>query len=132
VALFAWDDIYVVGVESIDEQHRTLFDIANRFHDSWAQGCDRGTLRSIFAELVDYTVYHFAEEERQMSDMRYPDLTRHRGYHTKLADLVKSYTALLENGPEGVEQRIMEFLRLWLNAHVLGTDKQIGQFLAAR
>jgi hemerythrin-like metal-binding protein len=131
MALFKWDEIYRVGIASIDEQHQRLFEIANRLDDAWRKHHDHAALCVIFGELLDYTVYHFADEERHMAALGYPDLARHRGYHEKLARLVRGYQERLAAREPGIEPRILEFIRMWLNAHVLGTDKEIAAYVSS-
>lgn len=128
MALFEWDEIYRTGIASIDEQHQRLFEIANRLHEAWQERHDHAALCAIFTELLDYTVYHFADEERHMAALGYPGLARHRGYHEKLTGLVRGYHERLAAREPGIESRILEFIRLWLNAHVLGTDKEIAAY----
>lgn len=53
MALFVWQDIYSVGVEVIDNQHKKLLEIANRFHAAFERGEGRAMLSGIFNELVD-------------------------------------------------------------------------------
>lgn len=128
MALLEWDEIYRIGIASIDEQHQRLFKIANRLHDAWQERHDHAAVCALFGELLDYTAYHFADEEREMAALGYPDLARHRGYHEKLARQVRSYHERLAAREPGIEPRLLEFLRIWLVAHVLGTDKEIAAY----
>jgi hemerythrin-like metal-binding protein len=131
MAMFAWDNIYSVGHEQIDAQHRRLFDIANRFHDAFVAMHGPAVLSEVFGELVDYTVTHFTDEERLLQTVGYPDIAAHRRHHEKLVELVQTYRRQLEAGENGIERRIMEFLKAWLNGHILGTDRNYKEFVAA-
>lgn len=132
MALFVWDEIYRVGIPTIDEQHRRLFDIANRFHDAVVRREGRPALLAVFDELAEYTAYHFREEEQRMAEVGYPDLLKHRGYHERLVGLVVTYRKQLSEGVDGIEARATDFIKMWLNAHVLGTDKEIGKYALER
>lgn len=132
MALITWHSIFSVGIDSIDRQHQQLFEIGNRLHESCQQRADRAVLCRIFDELFEYTGYHFAEEERLMQQIRYPDLARHRGYHEKLVALVRQYRVQMLAGVPNIETRALEFVKMWLTAHVLGTDREIGVYLAGR
>lgn len=46
--LLDWDPVYRIGVETIDRQHRQLFDIGNRFYSAWRQQTRRSELCRIF------------------------------------------------------------------------------------
>jgi CRP/FNR family transcriptional regulator len=130
--LLAWDPIYRIGVDAIDRQHRTLFDIGNRFHDAWQRRARRALLCRIFDELIEYTGYHFAEEERLMRRIHYPALPQHRSHHGELVNVVKQHRARLEAGTADAERQALEFIRTWLRAHVLDADRDIGVYLAGR
>jgi hemerythrin-like metal-binding protein len=123
MALFDWQDIYSVGVESIDNQHKKLFEIANRFHAAYERREARKVLASIFAELVEYTVYHFTDEERLLREHNYAEFDRHKANHEKLVNLVLGYRRQLEGGEPEVEPHAMNFVKTWLTGHVLGMDR---------
>ncbi len=131
MALFTWHDIYSVGVPSIDAQHKRLFDIANRFHDAYVARSDRETLLRVFNELIDYTATHFNQEEDFMRRHHYPDFEQHREQHQKLIRLVLNYRTLLERNEVEAEQRAMDFIKLWLNGHILGSDRNYGEHVAS-
>ncbi len=124
-----WDPDYSIGVDAIDRQHRKLFDISNRFYDAWRQHARRAALRRIFDELLEYAGYHFAEEERLMEQVHYPDLTAHHTHHEHLVDLVHRCRAQLEAGTPGADTQALEFVKTWLQSHVLEADREIGVYL---
>ena len=128
----SWDPIYRIGVDVIDRQHQKLFDIGNRFYDAWRQHAPRARLRRIFDELLEYTTYHFAEEERLMQQIDYPALPQHRANHEELVELVNHYRTQLKGRTTGAEKQALEFLRTWLRAHVLDADRKIGVYLAGK
>lgn len=132
MALFVWQDIYSVGVESLDMQHQKLFEIANRFHEAYTNNRGRRVTGFIFAELINYTSLHFEEEERLMRENAYPDFFRHKENHDKLVGLVLKYKEQFEQGEEGIEQRVMEFIKTWLNGHILGMDRNYRPYLTSK
>lgn len=129
MALFEWSNVYSVGNSTIDHQHQRLFGIANRFHDSYIKRHTRSQLSGIFDELIDYTHEHFAFEERMMEDNDFPGVERHKENHKKLIGLVGNYKQQFERGDDGVEDRVMNFLKLWLDVHIVGMDRQYKKFI---
>jgi hemerythrin len=132
MAIFEWHHIYSVGDAEIDSQHKRLFDIANRYHDAFTTHRNNETLMSIFYELIDYTVTHFSAEEQFMQRNQFPGLLQHKEQHQKLVKLVLNYKTLLERRDPGAEQRAMDFIRLWLNGHILGSDRNYGEHARER
>lgn len=125
-----WNDLFSVGYDEIDRQHQNLFLIANEYHDAFTHVAGRNVLAPVFQKLIGYTKYHFTDEERIMERCKYPDLARHHTNHEKLLNLVMSYKRQFDEGVPGVDVACMEFLKMWLNAHILGLDKQYMPYVA--
>lgn len=123
MTLFVWKDIYSVGNSTIDNQHKKLFEIANRFSNAYEQNQGRQVLGGIFQELLEYTRFHFEDEERLMREANYPDYPQHKANHEKLVNVVLNLKKNFEQGEAGIEQRIMDFIKMWLNGHILGMDR---------
>ncbi len=129
MSLFVWGDMFSVGYAEIDAQHQKLFAIGNSFYGEYVNRASRATMDKLFGELVDYTRYHFDDEERILKKCGYPDLQKHHLNHEKLVRLVNSYQKQLEAGTPEIEAQVMDFIKMWLNAHILGTDKQYSPYL---
>lgn len=130
MALFEWDSIYSVGDEFIDNQHKRLFQIANRFYNAYQARQARTVLGSIFDELIDYTILHFKDEEELLRQHNFPEFHQHKRNHEKLIGLVSRYKEQFEQGDEGIETRVLDFLKLWLNGHIMGMDRQYKPYIA--
>lgn len=122
--LFEWKPIYSVGNDTLDTQHQQLFDIGNRYHAALTAGQSLASLEKIFAELIKYTQFHFETEEAHLRNINYPDYPRHKENHDKLVKLVSNYADQFSSGDQGVEQRAMNFIKTWLDGHILGMDRQ--------
>jgi len=129
VALITWTDDLAIGIIEVDEQHRRLVDLLNRAHEAMKRGGKPQFLKSIVDELVAYTIYHFAREEKLMEQAAYPELEEHRRKHQAMAAKVAEYRKEIEGGAPTVAIRFMQFLRQWLTNHILQTDKRYGPYL---
>jgi hemerythrin len=76
MALMTWGPKLSVGVPQIDDQHKKLIELVNRLNEAMIAGHGRDLIGSTLSELVKYTQYHFACEERLMSTHA---LRAHRG-----------------------------------------------------
>lgn len=129
--MIQWNDDFTIGVKAIDEQHKRLFDIANRAYqllrnelvlDKYDQIVD------IFEELKNYTVYHFAFEEKYMAEIGYKRLLSHKVYHE---DFIAKVNAVdfdkIDQDQEQYLMGILDFVVNWIQEHILGVDKRIVQ-----
>ncbi|MDR2924576.1 MAG: bacteriohemerythrin [Azoarcus sp.] len=128
----AWSDEFVLGIASIDEQHRWLVDTTNRLHDEFASDSLRHEeLRETLEKLVDYTVNHFIVEEDLFNRYGYPEEEAHRRRHDEFSRHVLELLLKFEKG-ERVSGDVLEFLQTWLLKHILKEDKAYVPFLKGK
>ena len=129
-SLMEWSSALSVGHAEIDRQHKTLIEIANRLNAAMHEGHGKEMLGSILSELVNYTVEHFAFEERLMDKHGYGGRQEHAAEHRKLIADVGRFKQQFENGNGGISIELMSFLRDWLVNHILKVDKALARDLA--
>jgi hemerythrin len=131
MGLMQWDDSLSVGVELIDEQHKTWI---QRFNDvSAAIEAMHGPQRiaEALGFLRDYTLFHFATEERSMAEHAYPEAEVHKTKHEELkhtlGDLESEYQE--EGATHILADSIDTFMTNWLVTHIREVDMKFGAFL---
>jgi hemerythrin len=131
MALLDWKNEYSVDIQSIDKQHKKLFDMINQLHDAMKSGVGAKFVPVILNSLVSYTRDHFADEEKLMRQAAYPAYTTHKAEHDKLTSEVVKLVQDMEAGRCTMSMQLLEFLRDWLQKHILSTDKQYSSQLQA-
>lgn len=122
--LLRWKDAYSVGVRVIDDDHKRLIDLLNRFHTAYRYHTGDDFERQALQELVDYTKYHFEREEKLMEEVGYPDLEDHKAQHrAMIAEVEKFQEEYRQRGHEAL-QGVADYLNGWLIHHINGTDKK--------
>jgi len=132
MALLDWNPKMELGVEEMDRQHRQLVKILNELHTAMLAGGKHHDLARVMGELVQYTKYHFATEERLMGEMQYPGRLEHAREHRTLTAQAEEYAAEVLKGRATVSLRILQFLKEWLNGHILGSDRQFADYVKGR
>lgn len=127
--LMEWSASLMVGHPDIDQQHQKLVEIANRLNAAMHQGHGREATGPILNELVDYTVNHFAFEERLMKQTGYSRRADHEAEHQKLINEVSAFKRQFDNAKANVSIELMGFLRDWLVNHILKVDRHLAQEL---
>ena len=130
--LITWKDSYSVGNANIDGQHRRLMDLVNELHEAMRTGQANSVLGAILDQLVTYTHTHFAFEERVMAVSGYPGLAEHKKQHAELAERVAGLVAEWKTGRIALSMHVSNFLRQWLDSHILGSDKKYMPWCAAK
>jgi hemerythrin-like metal-binding protein len=131
MALLDWKNEYSVDVQSIDTQHKKLFGMVNELHDAMKTGAGSKIAPAILKRLVSYTREHFANEESMMLRAKYPDFASHKAEHDKLTHEVVKMVEDFESGKVVLSVKLLEFLRKWLQLHILSCDKKYTGHLQA-
>jgi hemerythrin len=132
MALFEWKESFSVSVVKFDNQHKKLISLINELHTAMSEGKGKEVLGKVFAELIDYTKTHFADEEAEFKKYAYPEYATHRSEHEKLTKEVITYYNDFMAGKTSLSIDVLTFLRNWLQKHIMGTDKRYSRYLASK
>ena len=130
--LIEWNDSFSVGIPSIDEQHKRLVNMLNALQDAISEERGEKVLYEIFEGLVVYTEKHFSYEEQLLVDHQYPEAEKHRREHAVLYEQAATLRKRFESGEGYISESLIEFLKLWLNEHIQGSDKRYSAYLIAQ
>jgi hemerythrin-like metal-binding protein len=117
-----WDDRYSVGVRAIDRQHLFLIRRIRDLQEAMAAGSAAAMLAPLIHDLVTYTKFHFAYEERLYEERGYEDIQHHREFHSDMARQVTEMEDAVKNNRLHARAPVMAFLKHWLVDHILGED----------
>ena len=132
MSLLAWDAKYVLGIAEIDRQHQKLFALFNELYEAMQDGRGDQVAAKVLIKALDYTVYHFACEEKLLRQYGYTEEAVHRAEHGRLADQTKSLIGRIDTGQTELSIATLKFLCDWLNEHILDSDREFAPFLIAR
>jgi len=129
--MYEMKEEYKIGVEQIDEQHKKLFELADK---AYMLLTDKFSLDKydkivgIVEELKEYTIFHFKSEEEYMESINYKRLFTQKIEHEKFIKALDDIDLkhIDENQDEGLV-KMLNFLNEWLTEHILRNDKLIGE-----
>ena len=126
-----WNENLSVGVELIDQQHRTLIERLDDF--AAAVDDNRGATQIVktLTFLIEYTEFHFDAEEKHMAESEFPGREEHHGMHEELkATLAGLEQDFREDGATAVLAGAIHKLMVnWLVKHIREVDTQFGSYL---
>ena len=130
--LIIWDKgLYNLGIKEIDRQHKILVNIINNLHRCiMTQKCSE-TIIEIMAQLGDYSVFHFAYEEKLLEKNNCPHLAAQQKYHQGFVEKITKYRNMLFDGDDSlISEEILEYLKNWLLLHILIEDRRDVAFMS--
>jgi hemerythrin-like metal-binding protein len=112
------------GVDSVDSQHRQLFDIINRLSSDMAAGKGKDEVGRVLDELAKYAVSHFAHEEGCMVRFNCPVASQNKAAH---AAFIQTFTNLKaefdRTGPTAtLAMRVQQEISKWITSHIVAVD----------
>jgi hemerythrin len=125
-----WTTKLATGIEEIDNQHRELFSIINRFKETFSDN-SKDTDQSvgqILRYLVEYSSFHFASEEDYMERIGYSGFSDHRAIHQKFIKDIKEILVKLKTKGSYRPIQLYYFLNDWLENHIGEEDQLYVQF----
>ena len=129
MAFIDWTEEFSLNIVEIDEQHRQLVEIINKFDEAARQGKGSRIMNEILNSLIGYTQEHFNFEEKMMQEADYPNLDLHQSQHRQLLQKIERFQFDFDAGGRRITAEVREFLRYWLVSHILKDDKAFAGFL---
>ncbi len=127
-----WNPKWNIGHDKIDEQHQRWIGILNRLEIAFLRGAvDSDAQQILLTQLLDYTRYHFADEEKLMSRVEYPEALSHRRLHKDFDNLIYEKFRMIQFGDVVLTSEIIQMMKNWLHDHILIEDKKISEFINA-
>jgi len=131
--MLRWKDDFSVGIPLIDEQHKRLFEIGNTIaallktydgQDAFIEIMDQ------IDALVEYTKYHFEQEEKLMGHYHYSDIEAHIKEHRDFIVYLDSLNYhTMNNEQEKTLIELIKFVTTWVFKHIMNTDFKYSDYI---
>lgn len=130
-----FDEALYTGNELIDNEHKELIDRVNKLVESCENGKEKVTAVKTLDFLMDYTDFHFSDEEKLQQEVGYDKLEQHKVQHEDFKKSVGELRQMLEEeeGPtDAFVEAVNKNISQWLVNHIQGWDKAVAEFIRAK
>lgn len=128
---FVWDNSLSVANKLIDDEHKTLISRINDVSEAISRGMGETEVSKTIEFLRDYSIQHFAYEEKIMNEKKYPQAAEHLKMHeefiSSINDIERDYRE--EGATKELVNTINHLLINWLKNHIRETDTKLAEFL---
>ena len=127
-----FNDSLRTGFEHIDEQHRMFLDMLAELGERIKAGHHRQGVIDAFQGMQAYAEGHFADEEKLMADLEFPELPAHERLHETFRRMAGDLQSRIADGAGLVSLETLEFLGSWFIGHIRAEDQRYAQFARSR
>ncbi len=124
-----WQNKWCLGIEEIDNQHRTLIEMINTFYNNADTLEDITLTKKHINELLEYIRLHFMTEERYMIREEYPYIDEHRQKHIEITGKALQFRTRLISSQNIDKHNTMKLLYEGMVTHFEEEDQKFGKFL---
>jgi len=126
-----WDNTLSTGINSIDDQHKELFNRINQLLMSMKDGKGKAEVIKTLDFLEGYVIKHFDEEEEIQKKNTYPKYNMQHKQHEEFKMELKELRKVFET--TGVSAifviNVQQKMSNWWRSHIKDLDKDLGKFL---
>jgi len=124
--MISWNDGLVIGVKSIDDDHKNLLNIINEFSQAIDNNTNNEEFEKIFDELNIYVNGHLRREEALIKKSGYKDFDNHQSQHRSFANKIPEIKNRFFSTNDYFDKKdIVVFLIDWLINHIINEDMKL-------
>lgn len=126
-----WNESFVVGIDEIDQQHRSIVEQFEKFSTAIQEGYASELLLDMATFLAGYAKEHFATEERYMVQYHYPRIAEQRQEHAVFtADAEELLKRIVHEGASReIAAELAGKMVRWVIQHIRNHDHDMVQFV---
>ena len=122
-----WSPQLALGVVKMDQEHQELIRVMNSLYDANEAKRPKAELMEIFLQLGKVTTDHFADEEAYMEAIGFAEIGIHKMIHQQLLAKFQDHLNRAKVQPGPLAPEVFDFLKMWLNAHIMGIDTKYAR-----
>ena len=123
-----WQEIYSVGNEQLDFQHKQMFKMLNAMIEYGETSVDSEVISEMLTKLTEYASIHINTEEQYMEQIAYPDLEIHKKEHRYFRLEISNLCLKAMQHDISTPQELLQLVSEWWTKHVLFFDMAYKSF----
>ena len=113
----------------LEKDHQQLIDLIDALDKCVLKGDSMHQVTKYLDAFVTLAEDEFKNEERVMEAYEYPEIIDHKKEHVRMLEQLRSIHSKLSKGHTPFGKDYMQYLRNWLEAHLLDADNRLEKFL---
>lgn len=124
MAFMVWSKEFEIGIPEMDKQHQRWLELLNNFYDRLETSNMKDHLLRLIDEAIDYTQYHFSEEEKLMASIGYPAQNDQKKMHQDIRSKIAEYRQKIATDKPLMSMSVTNEFKGWFTHHILEEDRK--------
>jgi hemerythrin len=124
-------DEELVGIQSIDHEHKKISDIINLIHGAILDG-NKTLIILQFHEFLEALDTHFKNEERLMKETNFLGYISHKLEHDRFYNQMKDLVDNFTKGKSAIGLEQLKGVRRWFYNHIEINDRKCAKHLSEK
>ncbi|MDX2469574.1 MAG: bacteriohemerythrin [SAR324 cluster bacterium] len=120
---FHWTEQLDINNDLVNEQHKEIVLEINKLYRSLNKRDDAEDAGVVMQRLIEVAVNHFGDEEKIFKNSEYPLVEEHLQKHVDIIATLGDYNKRVQAKEAGFEKELLDFLKEWLQLHIMMTDR---------
>ncbi len=120
-----WDESLSIGIDTIDEHHRYLFDLINDLYEVVSNKRGAREVARLVKATDAYAKVHFRAEEKMMQHYGYKGIHLQEKQHHEFEAKIREFYEELHENPLVAQFDVLSYLRDWLIHHIRVEDAKL-------
>ncbi len=129
MAFFTWEQKYELGIPEMDNQHKKWVAILNKFYDQVSKSDLKKNMLEMLDEALNYTKFHFREEEKFMASINYTNIDEQKRMHKNIITTLEDFRKTIISDKTITSMSLTNEMKKWFKEHILVEDKKYAEFL---
>lgn len=113
----------ITGIEELDEQHHRIIDMLNEIFAAYQSEAKRAQIKEMLKMLIDYTSWHFSNEERYFDEFGFEETEAHKKSHAGFTNEVSKFSKAYDKRTEQFDD-FLQYVKHWIESHFTTDDQK--------
>ncbi len=119
-------------VAELNEQHKRIVELVNQLYIGLRTDKPKKEIKETLKMLVDFSAWHFSNEERYFEEFEFENADVHTENHKKFLTQIDSFRKKYQTGRIKFYDDVMRFIKVWIETHFASDDKQYEELFKSK
>ena len=120
------------AIGELNDQHHRIVELINEVYIGLRTDKPKKEIKETLKMLVDFTAWHFSNEERYFEEYKFENTESHKASHKAFIDHIDGFRKKYQAGRIKFYDDVMRFLKAWIENHFATEDQEYVELFKSK